>query len=680
MRRTYTAVISTLAAAGVASATAGCQIIIGVDDTTEVRPDAPMTGPDAPGAPDAMPPDAGPLVVARVRAEGLLGPVMVRLQAGAVDETITVDADGTAAFPTVIDNGGAYAVTLVGGPACALGPSATGTAAGDVTVDLACQGATRLTALTLDTLTGTQPTLVDGTFTYTMAVSELQQLTRVTASPRSPAATMTVQGVATAAGVASGPVGLTALTSNVTVVVDHPLSAALRSTYTVNVARTTAPAHGQYGKQFPQSPDALGWSMDLDGDRLIVAACNERGATDPANNADTSAHLSGVAYVYVRQGNTWVYEDYLKAPNAQGLIGGDVLADQAGQSVAISGDRAVIGAHGEDSGNGNQSDNSVIDAGAAYVYRREGADWVFEAYLKSPYPITNGQFGTAVDISGDTIVVGARNEPTRDGAGAQVLAGAGQVHVYRRSGTTWTREATLDPDPVTGVNDRLGVSVAIDGDTVAAGVGLGGFVNPGAARIYTRSGTTWSFQQQVAASDGHNQDWFGFAVGLDGNTLVVTAPEVLHRATSAGTSSDPGAAYVFTRSGDVWTQTRKLTASNGDADDEFGRSVAIAGDLIAIGAHREDGIGTGVPSPDTANSSTDQGAVYLYRRSGALWSEIRYVKATMIGTSASNDGLGTAVTLGRDGFLVVGASGEASSSATMPDETAVGSGAFYVLR
>jgi hypothetical protein len=333
MRRTYTTLISTLAAAGVASATAGCQIIIGVDDT-EVRPDAPVAGPDAAGPPDAMPPDAGPLVVARVRAEGLLGPVMVRLEAGAVDETITVDADGTAAFPTVIDNGGAYAVSLVGGPPCALGPSATGTAAGDVTVDLACQGATRLTALTLDTLTGTQPTLVDGTFTYTMAVSELQQLTRVTASPRSPAATMTVQGVATAAGVASGPVGLTALTSNVTVVVDHPLSAALRSTYTVNVARTTTPAHGQYGKQFPQSPGtASAGCMDhrrRPADRRrMQRACS---ASDPANNArHRRPQARAPPTCTFARARTGCYEDYLKAPNARGAaVGGDGLADQFG--------------------------------------------------------------------------------------------------------------------------------------------------------------------------------------------------------------------------------------------------------------------------------------------------------------------------------------------------------------
>ncbi len=417
MRRTYTAVISTLAAAGVASATAGCQIIIGVDDTTEVRPDAPMTGPDAPGAPDAMPPDAGPLVVARVRAEGLLGPVMVRLQAGAVDETITVDADGTAAFPTVIDNGGAYAVTLVGGLR-ALGPSATGTAAGDVTVDLACQGATRLTALTLDTLTGTQPTLVDGTFTYTMAVSELQQLTRVTASPRSPAATMTVQGVATAAGVASGPVGLTALTSNVTIVVDHPLSTALRSTYTVNVARTTTPAHVQYGKQNPQAGDGFGWVLAIDGDRMIVGAPNEGSASDPSNPGDNGAPGSGAAYVYVRQGQDWVLEDCLKAPNAQGAgARGRRPARPFGFTVGISGDRVVVGASSEDSGTQNQADNSALSAGAAYVYRREGSAWVFEAYLKSPYPTGFGYFSSSVAISGDTIAIGARNESTRDAGG-----------------------------------------------------------------------------------------------------------------------------------------------------------------------------------------------------------------------------------------------------------------------
>lgn len=679
MRRTYTTLISTLAAAGVASATAGCQIIIGVDDT-EVRPDAPVAGPDAAGPPDAMPPDAGPLVVARVRAEGLLGPVMVRLEAGAVDETITVDVDGTAAFPTVIDNGGAYAVSLVGGPPCALGPSATGTAAGDVTVDLACQGATRLTALTLDTLTGTQPTLVDGTFTYTMAVSELQQLTRVTASPRSPAATMTVQGVATAAGVASGPVGLTALTSNVTIVVDHPLSTALRSTYTVNVARTTTPAHVQYGKQNPQAGDGFGWVLAIDGDRMIVGAPNEGSASDPSNPGDNGAPGSGAAYVYVRQGQDWVLEDWLKAPNAEGPQSGETAGDQFGFTVAISGDRVVVGASSEDSGTQNQADNSALSAGAAYVYRREGSAWVFEAYLKSPYPTGFGYFSSSVAISGDTIAIGARNESTRDAGGTAVLGAAGQVHVFRRNGTQWSLEDSLDPDATTGAGDQLGYSVAIDGDTVVAGALAVSGGNSGAVRAYTRSGTIWTFQQQVTASDAHNQDWFGATVALDGNTMVVGASEVLNRTDGSGVSIDPGAAYVFTRTGNTWSQAQKLSASNAGADDEFGRSVAITGDLIAVGAFREDGAQLGVTTPDTSNGSQDHGAAYLYRRTGASWDQTRYVKSSMVGTISSGDWLGTAVALDRNGGLVVGAAAEDSGSTTASNELAPTSGAFYSLR
>jgi len=162
----------------------------------------------------------------------------------------------------------------------------------------------------------------------------------------------------------------------------------------------------------------------------------------------------------------------------------------------------------------------------------------------------------ALESYGSTALIGAHGKGSFKGA----------AYVFIRSGTTWTEQQQLTPsDPL--VNDFFGYSVALssDGNTALIGAHV-----KGAAYAFTRSGTTWSQQQQLTPSDGAAGDRFGcsVALGSDGNSALIGA---------YGKNSYTGAAYVFTRSGSTWSQQNKLTASDAAANDNFGYSVALGG-------------------------------------------------------------------------------------------------------
>nr|WP_315474141.1 FG-GAP repeat protein [uncultured Rhodoferax sp.] len=180
--------------------------------------------------------------------------------------------------------------------------------------------------------------------------------------------------------------------------------------------------------------------------------------------------------MFVRSGSSWSQQAYLKAPNAEAI-------DEFSTSVAISGDTIVIGAARESSsqttitnGSTASADNSASTAGAAYVFVRSGTSWSQQAYLKAPNAETEDRFGTSVAISGDTIVVGAETEGSNQATitnGSTASADnstlyAGAAYVFVRSGSSWSQQAYLKASNV-GVDDRFGINVAVSSDTVVVG-------------------------------------------------------------------------------------------------------------------------------------------------------------------------------------------------------------------
>jgi len=437
--------------------------------------------------------------------------------------------------------------------------------------------------------------------------------------------------------------------------------------------------------------DLVGFSVAISGDTLVVGAPNED--SDAVGiNGDGSNDLSndsGAAYVFVRSGDTWTQQAYLKASNTD-------VSDEFGRSVAIDGDTIVVGAYHEDSSipgiNGNGSDNGASFAGAAYVFVRSDGTWTQQAYLKASNPSASDEFGSSVAISGDTVAIGAYLEDSASTGvngtqGDESATNAGAVYVFTRDGITWSQQAYLKASN-TGANDRFGREVAISGDTLIAGAyfedsiatGINGdetsngAADSGAAYIFVRNGLTWSQQAYVKASNTEGADFFGWSVGISGDTVVVGARDESSAATTINgdgtnnTAADSGAAYVFVRSGMSWSQQAYLKASNTDPTDRFGWSVSISGDAIVVGARQEDSAATGIDGDSADDSAADSGAAYAFTRSGFTWTQRAYIKAS---DPAAADDFGRAIAISGDTW-VVGA----------PEHTtAVGnSGAIYVFR
>jgi hypothetical protein len=386
-----------------------------------------------------------------------------------------------------------------------------------------------------------------------------------------------------------------------------------------------------------------------------------------------------------------VQETYVKASNT----GGD---DEFGTSVAVSADGSTlaVGAWSERSAatgiNGDQRDDSVIGAGAVYVFVRSGATWTQQAYIKASNTGEVNSFGASVALSADgsILAVGAEFEDSAatgiDGNQADnSAAAAGAVYVFVRSGATWTQQAYIKASN-TDAGDQFGSAVALsaNGSTLAVGAvresgaatGVNGnqasnsAFSAGAVYVFVRSGATWTQQAYVKASNTESGDQFGGSVALssDGSTLAVGANAESSAATGINgnqgdnSASLSGAVYVFTRSGTTWSQQAYLKASNTGGVDFFGEWVALSGDgsTLAVGAPEEDSAATGIGGSESSNAARDSGAVYVFARSGATWTQQAYVKASNTG---AGDHFGQNVALSGDGsMLIVGAPDEASAA------------------
>lgn len=417
--------------------------------------------------------------------------------------------------------------------------------------------------------------------------------------------------------------------------------------------------------------DNFGLRVAISGDTVVVGAPAEDSAAPGINGDQKSngAPVSGAAYVFVRSGSNWVQQAYLKASNTGG-------GDRFGESVAISGDTVVVGADDEDSAapgvNGDQADNNAINAGAAYVFVRSNGTWTQQAYLKASNPGTGDEFGSSVAIEGDLIVVGATREdsaaPGVNGDQANNAASdAGAVYVFVRSNGTWTQQAYLKASNP-GAGDFFGNSVAISGSRVVVGApfedsnasGIGGNQNDnsatsaGAAYVFVRfvvrpSGFAWAQQAYLKASNTGPEDDFGRSVAIEGDTIVVGAPGE----DSIGNNpvADSGAAYVFVRSNNAWVQQAYLKASKAGGQDRLGVSVAISGDTAVVGAPYEDSAASGVNGDPADNNASDSGAAYVFVRNNGTWTQQNYLKASNPG---GQDGFGCSVAIS-NGTALIGA-------------------------
>jgi len=319
-------------------------------------------------------------------------------------------------------------------------------------------------------------------------------------------------------------------------------------------------------------------------------------------------------------------------------------------ALSASGDTLAVGAFKEDSKatgvGGSQTDNTVLDSGAVYVFARSAASWSQQAYVKQSYTRVYDFFGHAVALSadGNTLAVGAYGQAS--GAtgvgGAQTgttAAESGAVYLFSHGTGTWVQEAFVKASN-TGAGDRFGYTLALsaDGATLAVGAygessaasGVGGTqsddsaAGSGAVYVFAKGGAGWAQEAYVKASNPRAGDSFGYGLTLsgDGKTLAVGAMNEPSGALGidgdqADTSADrAGAAYVFTRAGASWSQLEYVKASNTDAVDIFGRSLALSADgaTLVVGAEGEDSGASGVGGDQTDNSVSGSGAAYVLGR------------------------------------------------------------------
>lgn len=369
--------------------------------------------------------------------------------------------------------------------------------------------------------------------------------------------------------------------------------------------------------------DTFGRAVAVSGNRAVIGS--------PLDNHNNKT--SGSAYVFEMNGSTWTQVAKLVPSDA---TNGDVF----GTSVAISGDRLVIGAEGDD--------DAGASSGSAYVFERQtNGTWLQVAKLVASDAAIYDEFGSSVALEGTRAVVGAKGED--DGG-----SGAGAAYVFERQGNgSWMQTAKLvSSNP--SVGDQLGRSLALSGDRIVVGAHLDddGGIDAGAAYVYRRNTNgSWSQEAKLIGAAAVDFDYAGFSVDIDGQRVVVGA----YRVDAGG--NDTGGAFVFERqTSGAWQQKGTLLASDRAAEDRLGQAVAISGDWIVAGAH------------GNAHAGFESGAAYLFQRQpNGSWAQASKVTAS---DPASVDQYGRYLAL--DGHC-------AMIGSFLDDDKGSGSGSAYVV-
>ncbi|MCC6675673.1 MAG: hypothetical protein IT436_00890 [Phycisphaerales bacterium] len=356
----------------------------------------------------------------------------------------------------------------------------------------------------------------------------------------------------------------------------------------------------------PLTSDIFGYGIAFDGATLVAGApfSTFSGVSQP-----------GRAFVFERAGDRWQQTARLLPP---------ILKEGSGfgVQVAVDGDRIAIGAPGED-------DLPLTNAGAVYLYERVAGTWTFIQRLAPPSPENSGNFGVAVALRGDDLLIGS-NGATHGG-----VALAGEVLVYHRDAGTWTRTGSFSASDA-DFDDNFGSSIDFEGDTAVVGAiddDHSDRADPGAAYIFSRAGGAWTEVDKLIASDPGDGSLFGGCVSINGGTVIVGAERHDHSGLN-----EAGAAYVFRAgAGGEWAEAARLVSPAPEAVDRFGCDVAVRGQTVLVGAH-------------LANPGTRVGAAYIYRETAGAWSYDR----TLTASDGGNTNFGWRLAVAGDRAAIAG--------------------------
>lgn len=301
--------------------------------------------------------------------------------------------------------------------------------------------------------------------------------------------------------------------------------------------------------------------------------------------------------------------------------------DEFAQSLSLSGNRALIGAPG--------NDDNEYNSGAAYLYDYDGQFWHQTAQLTATLGAEYAAFGFAVSLSGDRALMGAPYETVNG-------IDTGAVYVFDFDGSHWNQTAKLTASDG-AANDVFGYAVSLQGNRAVMGAYQDddNGDDSGSVYVFDFDGNQWLETQKLTASDGALGDSFGISLSLSADRVLIGAFR------DDGTGADSGAAYVFEWNGSTWSETQKLEANDAASDDLFGFSVSLSGDRALIGAYQEDDHGG------------QSGAAYVFDNNNGLWSQSIKLTAD---DGGPDDYFGAAVNV-QGSRAVVGAPGDDAGSA-----------------
>ena len=374
--------------------------------------------------------------------------------------------------------------------------------------------------------------------------------------------------------------------------------------------------------------DQFGRSVAISGDYAIVGAPYEDHNAAGGNEATNA----GAAYIFVRSGSDWIQQQKIVASDRY-------EGDEFGGSVAINGDYAIVGARYED--HDATGSNGASSAGAAYIFVRNGSTWTQQQKIVASDRAAGDEFGGSVAITGDHAIVGAEKED-HNATGGNEWNNTGSAYIFVRNGSSWTQQQKIVANDRAEL-DYFGTCVAISGDyavVTSPNCDVGAYYSLGAAYVFVRNGSTWTQQDKFWHSDRMSADRFGGSVAISGDYIIVGVPD---KDEIWNQSYAIGAAYVFVRNGNNWTQQKKLVASDREHYDRFGVSVAISGDRAMVGAHQEDHDAMG------GNALAKAGSAYTFVRNDTAWMELQKIVAS---DRAAGDEFGISVAMDGEHAMV----------------------------
>jgi hypothetical protein len=357
--------------------------------------------------------------------------------------------------------------------------------------------------------------------------------------------------------------------------------------------------------------DNFGTSVCIAGNNIVVGSPSD----------DDNGLQSGSAYIFTKPVSGWINMTQTAKIKPSDGANNDIF----GCSVSISVDNIVIGA--------NQNKNNNIRTGSAYIFEKPLGGWVNmtqTSKIISSDGVAQDVFGCSVCNSGNNVMVGAISNDA-------IYLTSGAVYTYTKPLTGWinmTENYKILPTLYYGaINYNFGKSVAIDGNYAVVGA-PGYYNNRGAAFVLYKNGGTWTTLAKLTVSNGYSNNYFGYSVGISGNTIIVGA---------YGVNNNYGAVYVFTKPVSGWvnmTETAKLTASDAYLDFKFGKTISISGDNVVAGNEIDDDYGV------------SSGSAYIFTKPVSGWVNMTQTAKIFPSDITSSIRFGNSVSISGDDVVV----------------------------